>query len=519
MPPSTPKVGINDLKTLFPGVALQAYGWDPSTVRFGSGLKKEWKCVRSHIYEMAVSQRTSKKPQGCPYCSGRRVLKGFNDLQTLYPEIAKEAYGWDPTTFPKGGTTKVDWICPRGHIYSAPCNDRTNKQSGCPYCSGNRVLQGFNDLKTKFPDIAEYAEGWDATTVLPGCNEERTWICDQGHKFKRTVYEQVAAVNKCKFCPQTRRSKTITGINDLATTHPKIAEEADGWDPREYTPGSNYKMEWRCKKGHPFEQAIQNRTLQGQGCPYCSNRYVWKGFNDLQTKFPMIAMEASGWDPSEVLWGSAKSTLWECPKGHIYEATINMRTMSKKGVFAGTGCPVCAGRIVLAGFNDLQTHYPEIAREAYEWDPTTKTRASSEKVNWKCLNGHIYPSTIGNRTSTGAGCPVCCEYGFNPQKDTWLYLMYRPGEQQFGITNVPQLRKRQHASVGWTPLDWYGPAIGYTVLEIETELKRWLRNTYEPIEGKTENWETRFFEVQSLKHLCEFAGIDIRNLPRDISLM
>ncbi len=38
------------------------------------------------------------------------------------------------------------------------------------------------------------------------------------------------------------------GVNDLATLHPEIAAEADGWDPKTITPGSNKKMLGSAKK-------------------------------------------------------------------------------------------------------------------------------------------------------------------------------------------------------------------------------------------------------------------------------
>ena len=515
MPPSTPKVGVNDLKTLFPDIAVQAYGWDPSTVRAHSGQTKEWKCVRGHIYQQVISAKTGQKPQGCPYCANKKVYLGFNDLKTTHPNIAREADGWDPTTITYGYAKKKQWKCQQGHAYESTPNDRTNKGSGCPYCSGNKVLKGFNDLKYKFPDIAEMAEGWDPEKVLPGSGQRKKWRCPEGHIFSRVIHEQVIAKNKCPDCPQERKTIAIKGVTDLWTTHPEIAQQADGWDPSELTPGSNYKKKWICDLGHHYESVISNRTLQKQGCPYCANKIVRSGFNDLSTKFPGIAKEADGWDPSGVLWGTTESKKWKCPLGHKYEKKVSERTVSIKGVHRGVGCPVCAGRVVVSGFNDLATHFPDIAKEAYGWDPISKTRASAEKMKWKCPNGHIYSATIGNRTNGGSGCPSCCEYGFNPTKDTWLYLMARPGEQQFGITNVPSLRKRQHASVGWVPLDWHGPAIGYSVLAIETELKRWLRNTYEPIEGTTENWQTTFFEVQTLKELCALGGVDLSDIPQD----
>jgi hypothetical protein len=37
---------------------------------------------------------------------GQQVLLGFNDLQTKFPDIAAEAYGWDPNSNCLGSKTK-----------------------------------------------------------------------------------------------------------------------------------------------------------------------------------------------------------------------------------------------------------------------------------------------------------------------------------------------------------------------------------------------------------------------------
>ena len=101
-------------------------------------------------------------------------------------------------------------------------------------------------------------------------------------------------------------SKPKKGINDLATLHPEIAAEADGWDPSKIVAGSAKKLSWKCKRGHTWIVGVNDRIIYGTGCPYCVNRKVWKGFNDLGTLFPDIAKEADGWDPSEVLSGTHK---------------------------------------------------------------------------------------------------------------------------------------------------------------------------------------------------------------------
>ena len=54
-----------------------------------------WKGRCGHEWQASINNRT--KGTQCPYCSGRKVLKGFNDLETLRPEIAAE---WSERNLP-----------------------------------------------------------------------------------------------------------------------------------------------------------------------------------------------------------------------------------------------------------------------------------------------------------------------------------------------------------------------------------------------------------------------------------
>lgn len=98
---------------------------------------------------MAISDRTRpvfkdkngkiRRPQGCPYCSGKRVWIGFNDLETTHPEIAKE---WDytkngnlsPTLVSMGSGKKIWWKCKYGHEYQRPINRECTCKGRCPVC-------------------------------------------------------------------------------------------------------------------------------------------------------------------------------------------------------------------------------------------------------------------------------------------------------------------------------------------------------------------------------------------------
>jgi Zn finger protein HypA/HybF involved in hydrogenase expression len=129
----------------------------------------------------------SETSSGCAVCAGYQVQKGFNDLVTTHPELSTQATGWDPSEVTQGSNLKKDWKCSLQHHWSAVVSDRTNKKSGCPYCTGKKVLFGFNDLQTVNPTIGNQAFGWDPTTVTVGSTKRLKWQCNEGHIWKTTV--------------------------------------------------------------------------------------------------------------------------------------------------------------------------------------------------------------------------------------------------------------------------------------------------------------------------------------------
>lgn len=76
----------------------------------------------------------------------------------------------------------------------------------------------------------------------------------------------------------------------------------------------------------------------------------------------------------------------------------------------GEGCPYCAGKKILTGFNDLKSQYPELAEEwsdKNELHSDMVTTGSSKKVWWKChICGYEWRAVIKNRVG-GSGCPNC----------------------------------------------------------------------------------------------------------------
>ncbi|MFR8347583.1 MAG: zinc-ribbon domain-containing protein, partial [Mediterraneibacter gnavus] len=82
-----------------------------------------------------------------------------------------------------GSHKKVIWRCKKGHEWEAVVKSRTINKTGCPYCSHNKVLAGFNDLATLLPDIA--AEWSDRNYPLP---EKHRIYSDELLELRRVLH-------------------------------------------------------------------------------------------------------------------------------------------------------------------------------------------------------------------------------------------------------------------------------------------------------------------------------------------
>jgi hypothetical protein len=327
-------------------------------------------------------------------------------LAVSHPELAAQAHGWDPTNVATNTHKKMDWMCPSGHVYSASVASRTSKQSGCPFCTNQKTLKGFNDIATTHPEIAKEAFGWDPTNIVAGSQRTLEWKCSIGHVFSMKPTSRTAQNQGCPFCGKQRLLK---GFNDLATTNPDIAKEADDWDPTELISSGTKKMNWRCANGHKYSKTISSRK-SGSGCAVCANKETLPGFNDLATTHPEIALEAFGWDPKQLTYGSSKQVKWKCPEGHVWTTAPKNRTVEN------LKCTVCSRRRLSSGerirnvipsINDLATLHPEIAKMAHGWDPTTVKAGDKTVRSWICKEGHISEAQVVTKVYRGQACPFC----------------------------------------------------------------------------------------------------------------
>lgn len=452
---------------------------NPSSIPSSYSKSIFWVCSKGHSWKTSISNRI--KQGGCPYCRGRKIWPGFNDLATLYPDLLRE---WDyqkntvkPDTVAPANAKKYWWLCPKGHSYEAAVSSRTRLKTGCPYCANQKLLKGFNDFETLYPDLAlewdyEKNEGKKPSDYISGSETYAWWKCRKGHswhtmistrvsgtgcptcakEYKTSVPEQAVfyycskyysdAVNRYQpdwlgrseldvYIPslctaieydgrvwhkdvekdiQKNKLCTENGIRVLRIREPGLQlfnEDCIGFEKISYDSLSTAISTLLIKLGISSPDVNVSRDLDNV---YALMDYQEKE-QSISNKYPQIAAE---WDyernskylsPQTVNCNAKILAYWICPLGHRYEARIEHRTRS------GSGCPICDGKKVLAGFNDLASQKPELAKE---WDysnnqklPTEVHYSASKKYWWVCALGHKWEASPGQRVRHGSGCPYC----------------------------------------------------------------------------------------------------------------
>ena len=172
---------------------------------------------------------------------------------------------------------KVWWKCSLGHEWHTLISTRAGG-SQCPYCSGIKLLKGFNDLATTHPAIAEEWSELNYPLFPEQVNEKSTknvwWKCKVcGNEWKAVINARVKGV----FCPVCAERKVLKGYNDLATTDAVLCKE---WDyeknkvePTEISRNSNNRAWWLCRYGHSWNAKICERTYEGKTCTVCESEF------------------------------------------------------------------------------------------------------------------------------------------------------------------------------------------------------------------------------------------------------
>nr|WP_158299763.1 zinc-ribbon domain-containing protein [Glycomyces paridis] len=287
-------------------------------------------------------------------------------------------------------------------------------------------------------DHPELVCDWDTNTngtgpeaYGSGSQERVWWRCHScGHQWKAAVAGRANGSGPgCATCKQAKRKqpKPPPPGQSLADKYPVIAAEVaadlnEGRTGADFMPASQWKIWWRCARGHAWIQKVADRTIKGAGCKECRKmdaplRYRPDEFEDSLAADPEIAAawhptRNEGRTPRDYKITSDYRVWWQCPDcGREWESSVRSRTKQRGG------CRTCV-------FADKRGHrtpppggsaaelFPRIVPNWHptkngELNPWNLVPAANVTVHWLCERGHETSSLLSSRTTGGASCPEC----------------------------------------------------------------------------------------------------------------
>lgn len=311
-----------------------------------------------HIYDIQISKIPTKPPYGCPYCNKRKVLPG-EDLFSVCKE-AKEM--WDP--------------------------DNT----------------GFDDL----------------TLIKPWSYQKAGFICNNGHRFTRSIAGFVKN-RRCPKCHKTSRiEETVVDIPHLIRQWDYAANTKD---PAKIYARSRETAFWKCEKcGYTWSSRINSRFASKGECPACETKIVVvPGKNDLFSLVPELKKyydyeKNKDIDINYLSVTTLTPCYWKCPDcGYEWSASPTSRIKgSREEGYQIVACASCSGAVRTISYGE---EYPDLL-EMYEPSNSTPlteivgSSALATEFSWKCKTcGEVFRSSLGamirSRSSQYRGCTYC----------------------------------------------------------------------------------------------------------------
>lgn len=398
-----------------------------------SNEKAWWVCEEGHSFETMIMNLSRREHFECPVCENRIIIKGFNDLESQYPDLAQEFHAIknqaSPDSIYYASTYQYWWKCKEGHEFLRSAYHRTMRVRECPICNKQIVIKGINDFQHTYPEIVniwDYSKNDVSPDEISDINSYKYFFkCKKGHEYEAGL--GAVRYNGC-ICLVCNNIIVQSGVNSLVETHPELAQEFSPCEerrPDEFLKNMSYSILWRCPTcGGDYKYPIKNRALNDNSCPYCNRNRPLLGFNSLVDTHPDLAKE---WSPNNergpetYIKNVGIYVKWICPKCNgEYSADISKRE------FNDDSCPYCNNKRALLGVNSLVDTHPELAAE---WS-TNNDKSPSEvlkdygyQVKWICpeCNGE-YIAKISERELGDDSCPYCNRkralLGFNSLIDT-----------------------------------------------------------------------------------------------------
>ena len=437
--------GINDLKTLYPEVALDRdysknIDLDINTIRPITRKKVHFKChICGHEWCTSLCNRTEWKMTGCPVCAcfkGAEKARKTNIANRGCISDAQLLEEWDyekngdlkPEDFTINSTRIVWWKCSKcGYSFQKKIQNRVANHKGCPVCNNKVIIQGTNDLETTDPELAKEWDYEKNYPLLPsqisrGSGKSVWWICPLGHSYKTTPNKRTSGIGTgCPICFSGRQTSFAeqaiyfylrkiykSSINRYKPSK-KSSMEFDI-----YIPELNIAIEYDGIHRHPKNKE-QRELRKYQICKKSLIKLIRvresDKISDLKTcdKLIVFGEDLKSIELSRKIKELIKDVIETYDQKNGAEKLAKLKSLQIN---------VEKDNVVINQYKkgdlkiNFEIEHPEIAKEwNYEKNgelkPSQFKSHSNFKARWKCsICGYEWQTSIGHRTDN-TGCPNC----------------------------------------------------------------------------------------------------------------
>ena len=153
-------------------------------------------CTKHDVHWDVSPFNFLQHPSGCCKCQ-EEVLNQYYETRRksdsqFRQEVAALGTGITHMEEYGGSRERIPFMCKKGHIWPSTPHEILDGY-GCPFCAGQTVLKGYNDLWTTNPEMAQMLKnpsvGYE---ISRGSHREVEWICPTCGLLKISTPKQVS---------------------------------------------------------------------------------------------------------------------------------------------------------------------------------------------------------------------------------------------------------------------------------------------------------------------------------------
>ena len=154
--------------------------------------------------------------------------------------------------------TKLKWQCAEGHTWMAIPQNVKYAGHWCPKCP-----KSFTLTIDEMNKVAKKHNGKCLSTTYINNQIKLKWQCAEGHKW----FGKYSHIQQGSWCPKCKPNFPLN-----IKTFNKIAKDRNGKCLSKKYVNAYTKLKWQCAEGHTW-MAVPTSIKQNSWCPYCTKNY------------------------------------------------------------------------------------------------------------------------------------------------------------------------------------------------------------------------------------------------------